>query len=63
MMQQCRANCGMVKLMQPEMEMAGTSMTYLPVEDRRVLLEVYKFAGGRNTEWLAKEALGLAERY
>lgn len=48
--------------MQPEMEMAGRAMTYLPVEDRRVLLEIYNFAGGRNSEWLAKEALSLVEQ-
>ncbi|KAG0559202.1 hypothetical protein M758_10G085100 [Ceratodon purpureus] len=43
----------------PEMEMAARGLTYLPVEDRRVLLEMYIFAGGSNTQWLAKEALSL----
>lgn len=42
--------------------MAARGLTYLPVEDRRVLLEMYTFAGGRNTEWLAKEALSLVEQ-
>lgn len=46
----------------PEMDMVARGLTYLPLEDRRELLEMYIFAGGNNTEWLAKEALGLTDQ-
>ncbi|XP_073392423.1 uncharacterized protein [Physcomitrium patens] len=45
----------------PEMEIAARDLAHLSLEDRRSLLDMYIFAGGRNTDWIAKEGLNLVK--